>query len=108
MRKIALAASVVLLAAVGVACSHASATKAPHVPAPAAHNVTVNEGDMYLRPSATKLASGKITFQVTNHGSIHHEFVIVSGNPTGTKGDEPGRVSETSHIGGDSGPGIGD
>jgi len=70
--------------------------------------VTVDEGEMYLHPSATELKAGVVAFVVTNNGSIHHEFVIVTGDPTGTKGDEPGRVSEANHIGGDSGPEIGD
>jgi uncharacterized cupredoxin-like copper-binding protein len=70
--------------------------------------VTVDEGEMYLHPSATELKTGVVSFVVTNEGSIHHEFVIVTGDPTGTKGDEPGRVSEGNHIGGDNGPEIGD
>ena len=70
--------------------------------------VTVDEGEMYLRPTATQLKAGVVVFVVTNSGKIHHEFVIVTGDPTGTKGDEPGRVSEANHIGGDSGPEIGD
>ena len=70
--------------------------------------VTVDEGEMYLQPSATELKAGVIAFVVTNNGSIHHEFVIVTGDPTGTKGDEPGRVSEANHIGGPDGPEIGD
>ena len=36
-----------------------------------------------------------------------HEFVIVSGDPTGTTGDEAGRVSEANHVGGADGPEIG-
>jgi len=70
--------------------------------------VTMEEGEMYLRPTATQLKAGVIAFVVTNNGKIHHEFVVVTGDPTGTKGDEPGRVSEANHIGGDSGPEIGD
>jgi len=70
--------------------------------------VTVDEGEMFLHPSATTLKAGVISFVVTNDGSIHHEFVLVTGDPTGTKGDEPGRVSEANHIGGDNGPEIGD
>jgi len=70
--------------------------------------VTADEGEMYLHPSATELKTGVVSFVVTNNGSIHHEFVIMTGDPTGTKGDEPGRVSEGNHIGGDNGPEIGD
>ena len=69
---------------------------------------TVDEGEMYLRSSATDFKAGLISFVVTNDGTMHHEFVIVTGDPTGTTGDEPGRVSEANHIGGDSGPEIGD
>ena len=78
------------------------------VPPQAVRAVTVDEGEMYLHPSATLLKTGIISFVVTNNGRIHHEFVIVTGDPTGTKGDEPGRVSEGNHIGGDNGPEIGD
>ena len=78
------------------------------VPTQAVRAVTVDEGEMYLHPSATVLKTGVVSFVVTNNGSIHHEFVIVTGDPTGTKGDAPGRVSEANHIGGDSGPEIGD
>src|SRR5206468_11659466 len=70
--------------------------------------VTVEEGEMYLHPTATQLKAGVVAFVVTNNGKIHHEFVIVTGDPTGTQSDEPGRVSEANHIGGDSGPEIGD
>jgi uncharacterized cupredoxin-like copper-binding protein len=78
------------------------------VAAEAVRAVTVDEGEMYLHPSATELKTGVVSFVVTNNGSIHHEFVIVTGDPTGTIGDEPGRVSEGNHIGGDNGPEIGD
>jgi len=71
--------------------------------------MSVNEGDLYLRPTTpTALHAGTITITVTNHGAMHHEFVIVSGDPTGTVGDEPGTVSEANHIGGPLGPEIGD
>ena len=45
---------------------------------------------------------------MTNQGAIHHEFVVVSGDPTGTVGDERNTVSEANHIGGPNGPEIGD
>jgi uncharacterized cupredoxin-like copper-binding protein len=71
--------------------------------------MSVNEGDMYLRATTpTELPAGTITFTVTNEGPSHHEFVIVSGDPTGTTGDEPGTVSEANHVGGPSGPEIAD
>ncbi len=71
--------------------------------------MSVNEGDMYLRATTpTELPAGTITFTVTNQGPSHHEFVIVSGDPTGTVGDEPATVSEAKHIGGPLGPEIGD
>jgi uncharacterized cupredoxin-like copper-binding protein len=69
----------------------------------------VNEGDMYLHPvTPTTVPAGTVAFTVTNQGKIHHEFVIVSGDPTGTVGDEPGTVSEANHIGGPDGPELGD
>jgi uncharacterized cupredoxin-like copper-binding protein len=88
----------------------APAAPAPTTAAPAApvSAVTVAEGEMYLRPTATRLAAGVIAFVVHNEGTMHHEFVVVVGDPTGTVGEESGRVSEAQHIGGDNGPEIGD
>jgi uncharacterized cupredoxin-like copper-binding protein len=107
MKKLAYAASALLLAIVGAACSHASASQGPEASA-LPSSVKVTEGEMYLHTSATKVAAGTVTFTVANDGAIHHEFVVVTGDPTGTKGDEPGRVSESGHIGGEEGPEIGD
>src|SRR5207244_5197412 len=90
------------------AAAPTSVSAPTQVPPQAVRAVTVDEGEMYLHPSATLLKTGVISFVVTNNGSIHHEFVIVTGDPTGTKGDEPSRVSEANHIGGDSGPEISD
>src|SRR5438309_10632947 len=42
------------------------------VPPQAVRAVTVDEGEMYLHPSATLLKTGIISFVVTNNGSIHH------------------------------------
>jgi uncharacterized cupredoxin-like copper-binding protein len=112
MKKIAWGVSGLLLL-VGAACSTQAAAK-PATPEPAAsqppaltRNVAVAEGDMFLRPSVTTVATGTVTFTVTNNGLMQHEFVVVSGDPTGTTGDEPGRVSEANHVGGANGPEIG-
>jgi len=106
MRSIVLALSGVVVM-VGAACSsHATAILSPKPPPP--RTVHVAEGDLFLHPSATRTASGSLTFTVTNGGGVNHEFVIVSGDPTGTKGEEPNEVSEANHIGGDEGPEIGD
>lgn len=111
MKKMAVA-MVGLLALVGAACSQAAAKpSAPKKPAPATvtlpNSVTVGEGDMFLTPSATEVATGRVSFTVSNTGPSPHEFVIVKGDPTGTTGDEAGRVSEDGHIGGPEGPEIG-
>ena len=95
-------------AAPTAATAPTSVSTPTNVPTQAVRAVTVDEGEMYLHPNATELKAGVVAFVVTNNGSIHHEFVIVTGDPTGTKGDEPGRVSEGNHIGGDNGPEIGD
>jgi uncharacterized cupredoxin-like copper-binding protein len=112
VKKIAVS-MVGLLALVGAACS-ANATAQPAAakkPAPQkpalSSSVAVTAGDMFLRPTATTVATGKVTFTVSNSGPSSHEFVIVTGDPTGTTGDEAGRVSEDGHIGGDEGPEIG-
>src|SRR6266508_246166 len=83
------------------AAAPTSVSAPTHVARQAVRAVTVDEGEMYLHPSATELKTGVVSIVVTNNGSIHHEFVIVTG-------DEPGRVSEGNHIGGDNGPEIGD
>ena len=112
MKKIAVS-MVGLLALVGAACSanataQPTAAKKPATPKPAlSSSVGVTAGDMFLRSTATTVATGKVTFTVSNSGPSSHEFVIVTGDPTGTTGDEAGRVSEDGHIGGDEGPEIG-
>jgi len=110
MRKSAIALAG-LLAVSAAACSTSQTTGQAAVPSAAqqalTRAITVSEGDMYLHPSATVVASGKVTFTVTNGGQAHHEFVIVTGDPTGTTG-EPGKVTEDNHIGGAEGPEIGD
>jgi len=112
MKKIA-ATSIGLLALMGAACTSQAAAKpsAPKKPAPATvtlpNTVTVGEGDMFLHPSATTVAAGQVSFTVSNAGPSPHEFVIVKGDPTGTTGDEAGKVSEAGHIGGPEGPEIG-
>jgi uncharacterized cupredoxin-like copper-binding protein len=112
MRKVTVA-MVGLLALAGAACSAQAAAKPsdPKKPAPATvtlpDSVTVGEGDMFLTPSATTVAAGQVSFAVSNTGPSPHEFVIVKGDPTGTTGDEAGRVSEDGHVGGPEGPEIG-
>jgi uncharacterized cupredoxin-like copper-binding protein len=112
VKKIA-AAIIVLVALSGAACAAQAAAK-PNTakkPAPATvtlpNSVTVGEGDMFLTPSATTVAAGQVSFTVSNAGPSPHEFVIVKGDPTGTTGDEAGRVSEEGHVGGPEGPEIG-
>jgi uncharacterized cupredoxin-like copper-binding protein len=107
MKKIALTASG-LLVLVAAACSSGAAASPPTPPkATLGRHIAVSEGDMYLRGSVSQVVSGTVTFAVTNQGHMNHEFVIVAGNPAGTTGDEPGRVSEANHIGGENGPEIG-
>src|SRR5262245_38971070 len=112
MKKIALTLAG-LLALAGAACTSQAGATPSAAKQPAAANVTlaksgiVREGDMFLTPSATTVAAGQVSFTVTNSGPSKHELVIVTGDPTGTTGDEPGRVSEAGHIGGPNGPEIG-
>ena len=102
MKKIAILA-IGVLALVGAGCSSGSSGSTEKSTGKAA----VTEGEMFLHASATQVGRD-VTFRVTNDGKIHHEFVIVRGNPAGTKGDEAGRVSEAGHIGGEEVPEIGD
>jgi uncharacterized cupredoxin-like copper-binding protein len=105
VKKIAL----VLLGAVALVTAACSGSSAPPGDQGSSDTQTirVSEGDMFLQPSTTHVAAGPITFDVTNSGKMDHEFVIVSGDPTGTTGEEPDRVSEANHVGGDEGPEIG-
>lgn len=41
------------------------------------HTVTATMGEWYVKPDATELSEGAVTFRVTNAGSIRHEFVVV-------------------------------
>jgi uncharacterized cupredoxin-like copper-binding protein len=64
-----------------------------------------NAGSMWIGLSrATTVAHGKVTFNVTNVGSITHEFVVIStdrpanGLGTGQRVPENGNVGETGDV----------
>ena len=39
--------------------------------------VVASMGEWYVKPDATEMSEGTVTFRVTNAGSIRHEFVVV-------------------------------
>lgn len=62
--------------------------------------LTVNVGEMFLKPASTKLSAGNIEFEVKNAGNMMHEVVVLK---TTTPFDKlpvtNGRVSESTSVG---------
>lgn len=109
-----LAAPVTLVALLVPACGGTSASvgagsitpSAATVPAaaPAAANVDVSIGEMFVKPAHASVTAGQVTFTVTNDGKVDHELVVVRTDKVGVdllkggEADETGSVGEISEI----------
>lgn len=81
---------------VGSASAGGSSTKA----APLGHAVKASLTEMKIADSVAKVAAGKVTFTVTNDGSVTHEYVVLK--TARAAADLPvsgGRASEAGHVG---------
>ena len=73
--------------------------------APAAETVKVtlgSPGEYSVKPSATSIAPGTVTFRVTNHGKLTHELNVIRVATTATilpKGRSAGQRLEKGKIG---------
>ncbi|QEC47257.1 hypothetical protein FSW04_06410 [Baekduia soli] len=83
-------------AAAGAAAGGASSSAA----APPGHEVTASLTEMRITDSVAKVAAGKVTFKVTNNGSVAHEYVILrTSQPASGLPMAGGKASEAGHVG---------
>jgi uncharacterized cupredoxin-like copper-binding protein len=82
-----------------------SVTAAAAATAPLPHNVDVTLAQFAVTPTATRAASGKVTFRVHNAGSITHELVVIKDPRRAAdlplrngRADEAGNVGETGDL----------
>lgn len=70
------------------------------VPAPLGHAVKASLTEMKITDSVAKVAPGKVTFTVSNNGSVTHEYVVLrTSGPAAKLRVSGGRASEAGHIG---------
>lgn len=77
-------------------------------PAPLGHAVKASLAEMKITDSVAKVATGKVTFTVSNDGSVAHEYVVLRTSSAAAKLPiSGGRASEAGHVGeiGDLKPG---
>jgi uncharacterized cupredoxin-like copper-binding protein len=67
-------ATITLLAVMVVACAGPTASPTP---APAAGPITATLTEFHVKLSAARVKAGEVTFNITNSGSIDHEFVVL-------------------------------
>lgn len=75
-----------------------SRAPAPTAPKPVATSRTVGVqlGEMFVRPSATSISAGKVTFAIHNGGQLMHEMFV---ERAPIKLDGPGKPNEAATIG---------
>lgn len=87
-------AALVLLAACGGAAAPA---------AQSGGTVAVTLTDNSISPIPASVSAGKVTFKITNAGSIEHEFVVLKTSLAADKipanPDKPGKVLEDGNVG---------
>lgn len=89
--------ALVLLASCGGAA-------APAAPAAAAGgSIAVKLTDSAISPVPASVSAGKVTFKITNAGSIEHELVVLKTSLAADKipanPDKPGKVKEDGNVG---------
>ena len=69
-------------------------------PAPLGHAVKASLTEMKIADSVGKVAAGKVTFTVSNDGSVTHEYVVLkTPHPAANLPVSGGRASEAGHVG---------
>jgi uncharacterized cupredoxin-like copper-binding protein len=69
-------------------------------PAPLGHAVKASLTEMKITDSVAKVATGKVTFTVSNDGSVAHEYVVLrTSRPAAKLRVSGGRASEAGHVG---------
>ena len=62
----------------------------------AARTVSVELGDMYVKPSMSSISAGEVTFTARNMGKVEHELMV---EPAPIKFDAPGKPTEDAATG---------
>jgi uncharacterized cupredoxin-like copper-binding protein len=76
-----------------------AATAAPAaVPAPA-HASAVTLSEFNVAPKPSQVASGPVTFNVSNGGKVEHEFVVIKTSKPASDLLKGGRADETGNVG---------
>jgi len=72
---------------------------APAAPAAAAHASAVTLSEFNVAPKPTQVASGAVTFNVSNAGHVQHEFVVLKTSKPASDLLKGGRADETGNVG---------
>ena len=83
---------------VTVAAPAAAAAPAP-APAPAAHASAVTLSEFNVAPKPAAVASGAVTFNVSNAGKVEHEFVVLKTSKPASDLLKDGRADEAGNVG---------
>jgi uncharacterized cupredoxin-like copper-binding protein len=68
-------------------------------PAALAHASAVTLSEFNVAPKPAQLASGQVTFNVSNGGTVKHEFVVVKTSKPASDLLKNGRADETGSVG---------
>jgi uncharacterized cupredoxin-like copper-binding protein len=79
------------------AAAAAPATAA--APAALAHASAVTLSEFNVAPKPSQLASGPVTFEVSNGGTVKHEFVVIKTPKPASDLLKNGRADETGNVG---------
>ena len=100
MRGTGTTTKMVMAPATAATTSSGRASTTSAAPAPLAHAVKASLTEMKITDSVAKVAAGKVTFTVTNDGSVTHEYVVLkTSGPAAKLPVSGGRASETGHVG---------
>ena len=84
---------------VTVAAPAAATAPAPAAAAPAAHASAVTLSEFNVAPKPTAVASGPVTFNVSNAGKVEHEFVVLKTSKPASDLLKGGRADEAGNVG---------
>jgi uncharacterized cupredoxin-like copper-binding protein len=87
--------TVTVTAPAATAAAPAAATAAPA----AAHASAVTLSEFNVAPKPSQVASGKVTFNVSNAGKVEHEFVVIKTSKPASDLLKGGRADETGNVG---------
>jgi uncharacterized cupredoxin-like copper-binding protein len=75
------------------------AAAAPVAAAPTAHASAVTLSEFNVAPKPAALASGPVTFNVSNAGKVEHEFVVLKTSKPASDLLKGGRADEAGNVG---------